>query len=643
MLENGQHAEVTECVKSPIDLNSNKELSPAQEQELDILFENTAQVLVPLLNPALISSSDKTRLYSLYKQANVGNCPLSPNFGGSGGFWGKMNWLSLRGMPSSQAETEYINFYTTLRHKEIEHLIQRNYAGAITQEFKTLHNFEPILHLGHVLIPVNQLPPNVLYEYNSVVKTKYMAAGRGKFAYDEAAIQDPRPISDSHFISIWTDTHFSKLVTHLDPNRAELTPFRELFGLRDKDDADYFIVDLTGVHALPLRKRNKAVLCPCVVLLRRRSSGDVVLVSIAIENLDETRALQNSESLNMPPFPLVLNNLRLVYPGDGVAWEISKLHAPLNAIYICGIGQHTVLHASLASPISLTYESMLSKSTNLHCNSVLNRIIGVHSYVQCGVDSNAFDFKESVVYAEGSPYYPWLVDTSGGGVHSIVQLICDGWGESETGQHPIYDGYMNSRNENIISEMDYEDVLPFRQVTPGELGTGEIQNCFDLNGNLIRERGVAAAGKLIEKLLTYFILNAVQHSVEHFLLEGWQLKDIHGVIRIGVDFENKRTGREAISNCMRNINSIADRSRMYLMSNMVSYPHLSRNFADFFIKEGGYFGNEFSGRLCPKKLTILKGYQEEFVVGLERIFEDKCITKVCPHITLSDLGVSVQS
>ncbi|XP_035701490.1 uncharacterized protein LOC118433576 [Folsomia candida] len=464
MLENGQHAEVTECVKSPIDLNSNKELSPAQEQELDILFENTAQVLVPLLNPALISSSDKTRLYSLYKQANVGNCPLSPNFGGSGGFWGKMNWLSLRGMPSSQAETEYINFYTTLRHKEIEHLIQRNYAGAITQEFKTLHNFEPILHLGHVLIPVNQLPPNVLYEYNSVVKTKYMAAGRGKFAYDEAAIQDPRPISDSHFISIWTDTHFSKLVTHLDPNRAELTPFRELFGLRDKDDADYFIVDLTGVHALPLRKRNKAVLCPCVVLLRRRSSGDVVLVSIAIENLDETRALQNSESLNMPPFPLVLNNLRLVYPGDGVAWEISKLHAPLNAIYICGIGQHTVLHASLASPISLTYESMLSKSTNLHCNSVLNRIIGVHSYVQCGVDSNAFDFKESVVYAEGSPYYPWLVDTSGGGVHSIVQLICDGWGESETGQHPIYDGYMNSRNENIISEMDYEDVLPFRKL-----------------------------------------------------------------------------------------------------------------------------------------------------------------------------------
>ncbi|OXA47982.1 uncharacterized protein LOC118437140 [Folsomia candida] len=637
--------------------------------ELVSRFTNTAQVFVPLLLPGLISSSDRLHLYSLYKQATSGNCPISlGNFRGP-----KLSWLSLRGMPTTRAMEKYANFYETLRLKEVEHLTQQNYAGALTREFKTLHNFEPVLHPGHILIPLNQLPPRTLNEYNSAVKTKYMAAGRGKVAYEEGAMHDPRQISDPHFLAIWTETHFSKLVTHLAPGRVELAPYRDLFGVEGNAE-DYFIVDLTGVQAIPLRKSDNAVLSPCVVLLKL-SPPSQQLVAIAIENLFETRS--NSKDLNMPPFPAVLGNLRLVAPTDGVAWEHCKLHGALNANYISGMGLHTVLHAALAGPISLTFESMAGNKRS-RPNSVIRRIFEVHSYVHCGVDSNAFDFKESVLFAEGSPYYPWPVDTANGGIYNVARLICDGWGQPET-KHPIYDGYNNSRKENIITYTEHEDVLPFRKFVnsfappikefvmkvvslvgrdetemsymaefltalrdklPSESWVRtELKDCFDLNDNFFEGE------TLIAKLLNFFIFNAVLHSVEHCLLESKLMKDFHGIIRIGVDFENTKTRREDISECMRKINSVADRSKMYLMNNMVSYPHLSRNFADFFAKEGGYFGSEvFSSSNFPlDRLKVLKSYEEEFASGLERIFEGKINSGVCANITLSDLGVSVQS
>lgn len=150
--------------------------------------------------------------------------------------------------------------------------------------------------------------------------------------------------------------------------------------------------------------------------------------------------------------------------------------------------------------------------------------------------------------------------------------------------------------------------------------------------------------QITAKLLNFFVFNAFLHSVEHVLLESKQMKDFQGIIRIGVDFENTKTNREDISDCLRKINSVSDSWKMYLMANMVSYPHLSLNFAGFFAKEGGYFGSQvFSKKFAPDWLKLVKCYEEEFASGLEHIFQDKRDTRVWANMTLSDLGVSVQS
>ncbi|OXA62616.1 uncharacterized protein LOC118434029 [Folsomia candida] len=530
---------------------------------LDTRFKDTSQVFVPLLNPDFISSLDKIRLYSLYKQATCGNCPLSAfGLSGKGGIRGKLYWLLHRGMTHSQAKIEYIKYHAKLQDNEKVYLTVRNYAGRIRNDFQKFYNFEPVLYPGHIVIPLNQLPSHLLSEYNGAVKTKYMGAWRGKLAYDERAMQYPRPISDSHFISIFTNTQFCKLVTYLDPDKQSLTPYLKLFGLEDhkNDEMDYFIADLTGVLALPLRKEDNCVLCPSVALFKRGDQkSKLCLVSIAIENLFETASLDDNDDLNMPPFPNLLDSLKLVHPGNGVAWELCKLHSALNANYISSLGLHTVLHVVLAGPISLTYDFLNNDTSNFGSRSIIRRIIGVHSFVHSAVDANAFDFNESVVFAEGAPYYAWMVGTSHGGVYNMIRLICDGWRSTK---QPVYDGFSNL-DGNLVHK-ENEDVLPFRKFVNSfllpitkfvakvlHLVRGDeseqsfvaefltkLGDYLPLNSWLrgeIHDLGGSgdfeAWGILMQKLLTYFIFNAVEHSIEHFMLGTWLLNDIHAVLR----------------------------------------------------------------------------------------------------------------
>ncbi|OXA49078.1 uncharacterized protein LOC118436949 [Folsomia candida] len=655
---------------------NHENISPPKNQPDEMAtFKNVSNVLISTLNPALISSKDKDVLYSLYKQIHFGNFPFKNLLQLKSYHRGTLYWILLRGMSASHSISKYIELYEKLKRSEAHQLTLHNYRAARTTEMIIPSDKKcvPVLHPGHIMIPINQIPYELLLNYNSTVKTKYMLAGRGKPTYDMKAIQPPKLISDSDFIKKFTETQYYKMVTYLDQDNPDFDPYRKLYGLsKDKSDTKYFIADLTGIRVLALKLEDNAVLCPCVVLFKTGSSNTKLsLVSIAIENLYETISCDGVDPFKiMPPFPQILDSLKLLYPGDGVAWEVAKLHATLNSSYISSLGLHPLLHFVLSGPISLTFDSILTQnSTKKYSNLLISQIIGAHSTSQTGVDANALNFKESVLWAENSLYYAFGVGTKNNGAYNMTKLICDG-----LEGHPIYGkfnkiSFLNEQRDNRFQDIfthqkfmngflkpvktfvrgvinlilgdekeiefcnlflsELQNKLPLKSIVRGEVG----EYFGNKNGNIYH------LANLMEGLLTYFIFNAVEHSIEHFLLGSHWLNDDQILIRIPVDFGNKSNNWHDIYDEVSKLNEISDRSRFYLASKMFFHPHVSKTFVDLLSKEGGYLGgggNHNYGNVS-KLLGIL---EQELLDGMMHVLngEDNLA-----GIRLTDVAISVQS
>jgi len=611
-----------------------------------------------------ISNADKLKLYALYKQSTQGDAQKSflsmvYNF-----FFDpkKYEWGKLYGMVSTDAKLEYVNTFKLLKY--LDTLAMKDLACAVKLIDKTnerlewdktehkKHNLEPHIEQGYTTVFIDQLTDELSYEYARTTRLKYALVRKAKPFSDLHAQRLPSPMKNTNFIKVFTETHLSKHLYAFDEiaNSSALNFYLELFKI--KNDEKYFLADLTTVIGLPVKLDDKCNVAPSVVLFER-IDGKFNVIAIAAKNL-----IFQEKPLDLEYFPAVLGNMNIVYPNDGVAWELAKLHSLHNAHYTMTVGIHTLLHFPLASPIAIISDKMLTLPSFYTKHSVCARIIKAHSYLETPVDSHALNSAESVLWATKTTYYPWCFGEKNG-MSRFIKLITEGWQG-----HPIYRGggedltilrhhydlgcrkLLFTVRQIVESFIDKIYSIIGESAVEKEFADIFLRNLKDiLPKNSFLKKNDLMEGynsmAVMKKILSYYVHNVFHHAVDHGMYEVDVLDSIPLRIRKPIPFNNKSQNPLEIIKEISTINTMTDRSSFEQAREMFFNSLVERSLHDF-IEDGGYFPQKDNVFLptapYDDKTAALISAQEEFFHHLV----DKFNSDDSP-VDISQIAISIQS
>lgn len=627
--------------------------------ERDFLYSSSIEIYS--LNHEFMTKYDKLTLYSLYKQATIGDINVSI-------FYllfdsKKYAWSKLKRLPQIMAKLYYINYTKKLRQREnikIKNKVANNHNISIERNDWDKKNYskkilKPIILNGTSSIFIDQLPDTLINEYVSLVKYKYDMASKGKPHYDVIAHRHPSFIKNEDFIKLFSSTHFSKLLYSFEEiNKISLIHYIELFQLNIKENEYifYLIADLTTIIKLPILPSDKTCIAPCVLLFKIDDNKLLNIISIAIKN-QSIEELNNEEN-----FPTTLNNMSLITKNDGLEWEVSKLHAVHNAHYCMSLGVHIQLHLCLSSPISILFEKLTLNGVIKLENSIISRILKTHSYLQTAVDCMALNSNDSILWNHDVTYSAlnFEKDLEGEGVKSFIRIFTEGWEN-----HPIYQSdidltqikphynigsfrkilfelkkIVNEFIDNLFKVLDNKEI-EFSKMFLIELSKILPKKCIfkkNLNENFnVKE--------MIKIILSYFIHNGFHHSMDHALYEIDIIDNASLIIRQPVPFGNKTNNPIEMLNYIEKINTINDRSKYKIANPIFFHSHISKSFIEF-VKEGGYFPKSNNGFL-PK---VNEGDKNDSLFDIQNnFFNDvfKLFMSFESPVDISMITISVQS
>ncbi len=637
-------------------------LHPHQDA-IERAFAEITTVHIFSLNQTRLSRRDKLALYALYKQATEGDARLSllARFNAK-----KYAWSSMKGSSAALAKLKYVELYQRLQQQALQGALRSaKLEGHDTPQRRAwllqAHRpqaLEPLVEPGFTSVYLDQLLPALLAQYYANTKAKYLQAAHGKTRSDLYAMRPHSPLKNADMARLFGDFNYSQFL-HALPDLAydARCHYLTLFGLAENEAENRFVADLSTVHALPVRESDHTSLVSTVLLFEM--APGLRLLAIACKNLPAHDAPGVADAAALPQFPATLHGMQVLYPHDGLAWELAKLHAALNARYSTITGVHVQVHFALSSPIGIVAEALLPDDAPALAQGVLARLLKAHSFLQTAVDAHAFHSEDSILHAANLPYSTWCIQVDrGAGIMPFIRLITDGWPG-----HPIYRGA-----DSVIDMAAHYEIGQYRKIlwrikavidqfvagVCQQIAGDAQEQAFarDFLARLIpvlpqnspyrqADLNDATAMALLQTLLARHILNTIQHSIDHGLQEDPLCDKMPMIMRCPIDFTRREQDLALIMQEVAQINTLTDRSRAQMAANVFFHSHISRSLPDFFA-HGGYFPADHLGylpKMSPGPHTdALRLLQAQFAKRLfELLHDDEC------PVDASKIGVSIQS
>jgi acyl-CoA-binding protein len=636
-----------------------------RQHAIDSSFAEVTSVHIFNLNQARLAQRDKLQLYALYKQATEGDA----NFTFLASFDAKkLAWQRMKGDSAAVAKLKYVELFHRLQQQALQSALRvaklqsRNTPQRQAWE-RSEHRpqaMEPLVDKGFSSVYLDQLTPTLLQQYYANSKAKFLQAANGKTRSDLMAARPHCPVKNSEMAELFGDFHFSRFLHPL----AEIevlarSHYQNLFTLEPDSTRQWFVADLSTVYALPVRESDHSCVVPTVLLFEMAQG--LHLRAIACKNL--APHAPNLPVL-VPAFPHHLEQMQVLYPHDGLAWELAKLHTLHNAHYSMVTGIHALLHFPLSSPVAIVVETMLPDEAPALARGVLARLLKAHSYLQVALDAHAMHSEDSVLYAVNLPYSAWCFQADQGeGIVPLIRLITDGWPASDGSTHPLYPGRQDFsqmphhyglgkyrkivwRLKQVVDEFvadvcqtvanDAQEVAFARQFL-AQLLPALPSNSFFRQTEAAKTQPLA----LLQTILSCHILNTIQHSIDHGLQESRLCNNMPLIIRKPIDFKQRSQDMALITHEVAQINTLVDRSRAHMAANVFFHSHISRSLPDFFA-HGGYFPADQAGYLpvmqSSQRNDALQLRQAQFANSLLQLLNDED----CP-VDAGMIGVSIQS
>ncbi len=612
-------------------------------------FEDIAEVKIKHLNFNAMPINAKLKLKCYYKEVSRRNRALAKA-------------LNRKRIPKrDDSEQEYIRIYQAVKKMEMERKLK-----IFARQIRDSPERREWLKEGHMpgslkhcdldpSFPSNifpdQLPDRMITEYLETAGKTYAAVVSSMLSCNLKADILPRPMADSEFNYLLTESFMCKLIYAVNElENPGVKDYVDLFGISPSSYYKYFIMDTTIIRANVIQRKDGFFIAPSVVLLEQETElKNPRAVAIAIENLDHV------DQFPPQPFPANLKGLTVLYPEDGLAWEMAKLHTVQNGYYMnCG-GMHEAAHFNLLGPAGTAFEQIRADPIS-HNDSILANIIGAHTYMSVQINTSVFNTAQSVVFAQDMPTYAWNTDAElGHTIFHLYRLMDIGWEN-----HPIYKfgsqlleiryHYNISNFRKLIFELKMQ-VDEFSRKIVDILGNETQEQLFfsdfvnrafkmsakgsfmKLNcGNWVESNCVSTS--IMKKTLSAIIFSGMEHSLEHKLYEHPLFKQVgHLRIRKPVPFDDRSNDPEHVYKYIEDINTLADRAKHQLTSNLAFHDHSTKTCRHLFLKEGGYFSKVEH----PRK-EEMQAVEKEFVRELIVLFESDISSAA-----FATVGISIQS
>jgi hypothetical protein len=505
----------------------------------------------------------------------------------------------------------------------------------------------------------DQIPDDVLIEY---------LKARGKIIFEEIAKKDylhqlaelkPQRIKNSDFQALLTQTALSVSIFPMNELSFGAEHYIKLFELDSMDYLmdEYYLIDTTIMRLLAIKKENDLWIAPSVVLLKKESidANRLDIVAIAIENFNHI-----DDGIFNAKFPDTLKNLKLVYPNDGLAWEMAKLHTALNMKYWSITCQHTKTHLTLSNPISIA--SLALRDDIKSKDSIVASLFATHTYLQVPLDSLVLHHKLSVLHAVEADYYAWNNTPDQGGILHMFTNSVNGWAN-----HPIYQPcgtlFFNKKTEligkyptflcsikSVVTDF-IENIFKLFCNDPNEIEFMKIfkRKLWDVlpTKSFLRDDyrnietsdgtfNMAQLKECMKKLLSFIIYNSIEHSLEHCTNEeknSWMYA--HLILRkpVPLDKKSRETKDYSLINKeIESINTVEDRVKFYISMSQYFENHSPLTYADFYA-DGGHF------KTCRhSQAESLRSHDAKFYARLEALFDTDVV-----NVSLKRIGISIQT
>jgi hypothetical protein len=505
----------------------------------------------------------------------------------------------------------------------------------------------PIIGKYITTVLPGQLPDDVAVIYVRHVIKKFLKESQlSGYLVQEAEVK-PSKIRDVDFCKFITQSAFSKSIFALNQLPYGRDEYSNLFKLDTIDYCldDYYLIDATPVRALRIQKEYNLWVAPSVVLFKKEPNSDrLMILAISIENFNHI-----TDDIINTKFPDTLKNLKLVYPSDGLTWEMAKLHTLQNLFYIIVFGEHQIMHHSLTSPIAIV--SLATKNETISKDSIIAKIFATHTFMQVPFASYLYARFHSL------PYPEFNVTQENGGITNLVKRIVEGWEG-----HPIYEpsrDLFTDRNENIgcfkkltfgvrkiVSEFisktfkiicDDPNEIQFMKLFQKQLWATLPTESFLRKpyANPDGDFDVLRLKDLFEKLLTFIVYIVIEHALDHtsfansMAIHRFSHTRIH--YHVPIDDKSKQiTDSKSINEVIANINTFDERLANLHLKAKIEYNYSMMTFTEFF-DNGGYFKT-----FNHKKSNQLHEIERAFILKLEKIFQSELATD-----SLDKIGISI--
>jgi len=602
----------------------------------DKTFRDVTNIYIKQLDWRQLKRKTKLKLYAYYKQATSGDNrqPKPRGWRWSERIYKWKAWKHLSGMERSEAERRYIRIYYHQREQQLAHHrntfvkdtlkpVERTETAENNNEISTFGQF---FEKSFTAVLPDQIPTEMVNEYLRTHGTKYRNAGLGKTLTDLKAEEVPRTVTDTEFESVLFDTLFGRLIVPM--NSVKGNHYTKLFGLEDSNEvSEYFICDTTIIRGFEIHKEDGYWMGPSVVLFKGKT-----LHKIATENLCETK-------FPPEPFPSGIENLVVLLPEDGLAWEMAKLHTLANLSSISTMGTHPLEHFTIMDPIAVSNIVVQNKTPEFKQKSLFCKILTEHTYLQIQVNSNVLFAAQSVTNASDMPYYPWNIRANEKfGILNIFRLITEGWEN-----HPIYvpgpnlfeeipfqfGGYgrLLSQTKKIVDEF-VNDWFDFYRNDPLEIRftqqfleetlrrLPEISFLRPILLEVLRNGKKEDMMDQMKLILAHVIYGPIEHSVDHrFLQKSFFQEVCHQIMRKPTPLDDKSTDPVHINNYVKDVNHKTDRAKHVLAQYFSFHHYPSRTFDDFFFQDGGYWAG-----MEHQSMGKLKAAEEKYLQGLAKLY-----------------------